>query len=205
MEFNEKLQQLRKEKKLTQEQLAEQLYVSRTAVSKWESGKGYPNIESLKSISKLYGVSIDDLLSGEELIDLAKSENRSNVTKVTGLMVALLDILAVGFIFLPLYGIKDGEVYRSVSLIQYNDSVLFVRVIYFVSLVLMILLGMAELLILHWNKERYFKISRILSIVLQVFTIFFFTASNQPYACSLMFLLFIMKGILLFKSRAGEI
>lgn len=42
MEFNEKLQQLRTGKNLTQEQLAEQLYVSRTAISKWESGKGYP-------------------------------------------------------------------------------------------------------------------------------------------------------------------
>ena len=59
MEFNEKLQYLRKQNQWTQEQLAEQLYVSRTAVSKWESGKGYPNIESLKAISKIFGVSID--------------------------------------------------------------------------------------------------------------------------------------------------
>ena len=51
MEFNEKLQQLRKQKGLTQEQLAEALFVSRTAVSKWESGRGYPNIESLKAIA----------------------------------------------------------------------------------------------------------------------------------------------------------
>lgn len=54
MEFNEKLQQLRKKKGLTQEQLAEELFVSRTAISKWESGKGYPNIESLKKISKTF-------------------------------------------------------------------------------------------------------------------------------------------------------
>jgi transcriptional regulator with XRE-family HTH domain len=47
MEFNEKLQELRKQKGLTQEELAEKLYVSRTAISKWESGRGYPNIESL--------------------------------------------------------------------------------------------------------------------------------------------------------------
>jgi len=56
MDFNEKLQQLRKQNNMTQEQLAEQLYVSRTAISKWESGKGYPNIDSLKSISKLFSV-----------------------------------------------------------------------------------------------------------------------------------------------------
>ncbi len=52
MEFNEKLQELRKQKGLTQEELAKVLYVSRTAISKWESGRGYPNIDSLKAISK---------------------------------------------------------------------------------------------------------------------------------------------------------
>ena len=62
MEFNEKLQELRKQKGLTQEDLAERLYVSRTAVSKWESGRGYPNIDSLKEISKYFSVSIDDCL-----------------------------------------------------------------------------------------------------------------------------------------------
>ena len=51
LEFNEKLQELRKNKGLTQEELAEALYVSRTAISKWESGRGYPNIDSLKEIS----------------------------------------------------------------------------------------------------------------------------------------------------------
>jgi transcriptional regulator with XRE-family HTH domain len=51
VEFSEKLQQLRKQKNITQEELAGQLFIARTAISKWESGKGYPNIESLKSIS----------------------------------------------------------------------------------------------------------------------------------------------------------
>ena len=54
MEFNEKLQELRKQKGLTQEKLAEALYVSRTAISKWESGRGYPNIDSLKQIANIW-------------------------------------------------------------------------------------------------------------------------------------------------------
>ena len=54
MEFNEKLQELRKQKGLTQEELAVTLFVSRTAVSKWESGRGYPNIESLKTIAEFF-------------------------------------------------------------------------------------------------------------------------------------------------------
>ena len=51
MEFHEKLQELRKQKGITQEKLAEALYVSRTAVSKWESGRGYPGIDSLKRLA----------------------------------------------------------------------------------------------------------------------------------------------------------
>lgn len=51
MEFHEKLQELRKQRGMTQEELATALYVSRTAVSKWESGRGYPSIDSLKAIS----------------------------------------------------------------------------------------------------------------------------------------------------------
>ena len=46
MEFYQRLQELRKQKGLTQEELADKLYVSRTAISKWESGRGYPNIDS---------------------------------------------------------------------------------------------------------------------------------------------------------------
>ena len=68
MEFNEKLQDLRKNKGLTQEELAEALYVSRTAISKWESGRGYPNIDSLKEIAKYFSVTIDELLSSNEVL-----------------------------------------------------------------------------------------------------------------------------------------
>ena len=66
MEFNEKLQELRKSRGLTQEELAEALFVSRTAISKWESGRGYPNLDSLKEISKYFSITIDELLSGDK-------------------------------------------------------------------------------------------------------------------------------------------
>lgn len=79
MELSEKLQELRKEKGLTQEELAEALFVSRTAISKWESGRGVPNIESLKAISKFFSVSIDELLSGEEILKIADEDNKQKV------------------------------------------------------------------------------------------------------------------------------
>ena len=94
MEFHEKLQELRKKKGLTQEELAEALYVSRTAVSKWESGRGYPNIDSLKEISKYFSVSIDDLLSGETLLLLAEKENKSAIWNICSMLFGILDIFS---------------------------------------------------------------------------------------------------------------
>ncbi|MGN0026173.1 MAG: helix-turn-helix domain-containing protein, partial [Clostridium sp.] len=104
MEFNEKLKELRKQHNMTQEQLAERLYVSRTAISKWESGKGYPNIESLKNISKTFSFSIDELLSNNELLQFAESENKSNISKLSSLIFGILDLMALAYIFLPFYG-----------------------------------------------------------------------------------------------------
>ena len=75
MEFNEKLQELRKSKSLTQEELAKALFVSRTAISKWEQGGGYPGIDSLKEISRFFSVSIDDLICSEEIISAAADES----------------------------------------------------------------------------------------------------------------------------------
>ena len=60
MDFNQKLQQLRTQKGLTQEQLAEKVCVSRVAVSKWESGRGYPNLDSLKKLSEIFNISVDE-------------------------------------------------------------------------------------------------------------------------------------------------
>jgi transcriptional regulator with XRE-family HTH domain len=197
MEFNEKLQQLRKQKSLTQEQLAEELFVSRTAVSKWESGKGYPNIESLKSISKLFSVSIDDLLSGEELISLAASENHSNMIKVFSLIYGILDLMAIACIFLPLYGQQDGEFIRAVTLFVYRDISVMTRTIYFTMLILMSALGILELIIQFFENEKWLVIGKTCSIILHAFAILIFVLTRQPYVTSFLFMLFMIKVVLL--------
>ncbi len=74
MTFGEKLRILRSEKELTQEQLAEKIFVTRTAISKWETGRGFPGIDSLKEISRLFGVTIDELISDEDVAVKRKRE-----------------------------------------------------------------------------------------------------------------------------------
>ena len=129
MEFHEKLQELRKSRGLTQEELAEALFVSRTAISKWESGRGYPSIDSLKEISRYFSVSIDELLSGDQLVLIAEKENKSNLNGLCDLLFGFTDLLSLMLIFLPLYSKPvDGYIY-SVNLFvyraQYNCCLVF--------------------------------------------------------------------------------
>ncbi|WP_313154723.1 helix-turn-helix domain-containing protein [Lacrimispora sp.] len=201
MEFNEKLQQLRKQNNLTQEQLAEQLYVSRTAVSKWESGKGYPNIESLKCLSKVFSVSIDELLSGNELITLAESENRSNINKINNLMYGILDLMAIAFIFLPFYGQQEGDFIRSVTLLAYSDTPEIIRTSYFVILILMGMLGAVELAIQFIASENGLRASKTCSIILQTLAILIFIMTRQPYLTAFLFMLLMIKVALLIKGN----
>ncbi|MBQ9773999.1 MAG: helix-turn-helix transcriptional regulator [Clostridia bacterium] len=78
MTFGEKLKKLRTEHKLTQDELAERIYVTRTAISKWETDKGYPSIDSLKQLSSLFGISIDALISDADI------ENKQHLEQVRG-------------------------------------------------------------------------------------------------------------------------
>lgn len=67
MTFGEKLKKLRISNKLTQEELADKIFVTRTAISKWETDKGFPNMESLKMLCKVFTISMDMLISDEEI------------------------------------------------------------------------------------------------------------------------------------------
>ena len=197
MEFHERLQQLRKQKNLTQEQLAQQLFVSRTAVSKWESGRGYPNLESLKCISKLFSVSIDELLSNGELIELAETENRSNISKMTALIFGVLDLILVAFLFMPLFGQREGDFVRTVTLIACTDISSSLRVLYSVALTAIPLFGVFEIIFQlagnHWGRQIY----KPCSIVLEAAAILLFALSRQPYITAFLFLLFLVKVVLI--------
>ncbi len=109
MEFYEKLQKLRKEQNLTQEEIAEKLFVSRTAISKWKSGRGYPSIDSLKVIAKYFHISIDELIGGEEIVTLAEQDIKEKNRKHTALICGVLDCFVALLFFLPLFGNGDSS------------------------------------------------------------------------------------------------
>ena len=193
MEFGEKLQELRKCRGLTQEELAEALYVSRTAISKWESGRGYPNIESLKDISKFFSVSIDELLSGEKLLSIAETENKSNLRNMCGRLFGVTDLLAFMLIVLPLYPKTVGDYVYSVNLISYTEVTHLNRVMYWTLFLGLIFIGSLKIFMIQSKPVM------ILSIIFGVAAVLVLSLAGESYAVTMAFLLLLIKGFVLFK------
>ena len=82
MSFGENLQMLRRKNRLSQEGLAEMLGVSRQAVSKWELGEGYPEVEKLLILSKKLNVSLDSLLGTENTPAVTGNGNPSDMIRI---------------------------------------------------------------------------------------------------------------------------
>lgn len=199
MDFNEKLQTLRKQKGLTQEELAEALYVSRTAVSKWESGRGFPNIESLKAISNLFSVSIDELLSGEQLLFIAENESEQKRGNIRDLVYGLLDLSSALFLFLPIFANRvNGEIYE-VSLLALSGSSFYLKVGYIAFVSLMILWGVVSLALQNFGGVKWKNIRVKISLLLSIFGMLLFTLSLQPYGAVLLFVFLIIKVLMLKK------
>lgn len=199
MEFNEKLQELRKSRGLTQEELAEALFVSRTAISKWESGRGYPSIDSLKEISRYFSVSIDVLLSGDQLIMIAEKENKSNLNSVCDLLLGFVDLFSLLLIFLPLYQKPSNGYIYAVNLFGYVDNDAYIITTYWVLFVSLTIVGIVKILMAYFKFEKAKKAVDSLSIGLSVIAVLFLSMAKEPYAITVAFLLLLVKGVLLYK------
>ena len=201
MEFHEKLQALRKSRGLTQEELAEALYVSRTAISKWESGKGYPSIDSLKGIATYFSVTVDELLSGEKLLSIAEKENESNIQIMCDLLFGMVDVCAFILIVLPLYPkTVDGYIY-SVSLLAYTETTPLNRMIYWVMFVSLIISGVIKLLLVKMKTEKGHRIVTDISVGIHILMVLYLAMAREPYAVTMAFLLLTIKGMLLLKNK----
>ena len=199
MEFNEKLQELRKQKEFTQEELAELLFVSRTAVSKWESGRGYPNIDSLKAISKLFSVTIDELLSGNELLSIAEEENKNKESSIRSLVFGLLDISVIMLLFLPFFAQKVGDFIKNVSLLSLNGVSSYLVVSYFTLVIITALTGLLELAFQNFRCVFWLKNKNKISIILSILGTALFVISLQPYPAIFLFVFLIIKTFMLIK------
>lgn len=201
MEFNVKLQELRKQKKLTQEELAQALFVSRTAVSKWESGRGYPNIESLKAIAGFFGVTVDELLSGEEVMTIAEEDNKQKISRMCDLVFGLLDISVILFLFLPIFGQKSGGNITAVSLLSLTEIAPYVKAVYFAVIILIVLSGIITLALQNFNGRLWLQIKNKISLILNALGVLLFILSPQPYAAAILFAFLLIKVAVTVKKK----
>ena len=201
MEFNQKLQELRKQKGLTQEELAKELFVSRTAISKWESGRGYPNIESLKAIAKFFSITVDELLSTEEILTIAEEDGNQKEKHFRDISFGFLDLSAAMLLFLPFFANKIENTVQIASLIALSGIQLYLKVTYIVVIVGMILTGILTLALQRCNAMTWIKSKIVISLTLGISAVLLFTISSQPYAAIFTFVLLMIKAIFLIKKQ----
>jgi len=199
MELNEKLQELRKQRGLTQEELASSLYVSRTAISKWESGRGYPSIDSLKAIAAFFGVTIDMLLSGDELLTVAEEDNKQKEKHLQDVVFGLLDCSMVLFLFLPFFRQTAGEIIHAVSLLSLTGVSLWLRILYDVVILSTIAFGAVGLMLHSLLPTFLTQNTWQISFALNAAGTLLFIASQQPYAAAFSFVFLLIKVFLLVK------
>lgn len=198
MEFNEKLQYFRKKSNLTQEELAEKLFVSRTAVSKWESGRGMPSISSLKAISEVFNVSIDELLSSEEIIEVAEKEKKENMKSFKNIIFGIIDLMSIIFLFIPLFGKEiNGYIYL-VTLFSIEEVG---KYLYLIIIGVTILYGIAELIMSKFENKYMDKINSIISLGLTSIAIITFIATREPYIAFIEFWIFLIKVVVYIKQN----
>ena len=200
MEFNEKLQELRKAKGITQEELAQALYVSRTAVSKWESGRGYPSIDSLKEISGFFSVTIDELICSEEIMAAAKEDKESSLHKLIALICSLLDVFMGLLLFIPLFGNGAGSP-SAVSLLSLTGTQLWIRYLFFGLIMVTLLNGIAGVVLSSMDKPARGRQSIAVGMILAALCSAVFILTRQPYAGIICFSVLIVKGFLMIEER----
>ena len=199
MEFNEKLQELRKQKGLTQEELAESLYVSRTAISKWESSRGYPNIDSLKAIAKFFSVTIDELLSGEEVLTIAEEDQKQKESHLRDLVFGLLDLSIAMLFFVPFFGQKADSYVQAVPLLSLTGVAPYLKAIYIIVVIGMIAFGILTLALQNYRGALWLRNKSMISLALNAAGALLFIISSQPYTATFLFIFLAIKVVMLIK------
>lgn len=154
-------------------------------------------LQRLRTGKNLTSVSLDELLSGEELITLAQTENHSNIIRIYNIISGIIDVLAIAFIILPIYGDPRGGYIYSVNLLENTHTPNINIVIHWVVFLLIIGLGIARLVFIYFNKQTLYNIASKVSMAIGAVTLCLFAAAREPYATILLFLFFTVKMFLL--------
>ena len=173
--------------------------MSRTAISKWESGKGYPNIDSLKAISKYFCVSLDDLLSTDEIITIAEEDGKQKERHLRNLVFGLLDCSIAMFLFLPFFGQRVDGVIQEVSVIMLTEEEIYIKIPYLIIVFSMTVWGILMLALQDCQVSFWLQKKDKISLGLGAVGALLFMISRQPYASAYLFLILVIQALMLIK------
>ena len=195
VEFHEKLKELRSSRGLTQAELAEVLFVSRTAVSKWESGRGYPNIDSLLALSAFFSVPVDELIRTENVLLLAERDKKETIRAYASALCCAADMFVLTLLFLPVFGASAVPLLRVTGFAPWEKATLIALV------AITALNGACGLIVLRFDKPTWLRHRLVTGIALSVTGAMAFILAREVYAAILVFALLLMKGFALFKAN----
>ena len=201
MKLNEKLQELRKQKGLTQEELAAALYVSRTAISKWESGRGYPSIESLQALAKFFSVTVDELLSTNEVLTIAERDSRQKESHFRDLVFGFSDLCMAMLLFLPLFAERGNGSAVPTALLSLTTAHPALKITFFAILLALSAVGVLTLALQNCQAAVWLRGKTALSLSLGAIAVLCFAIGLHPYAAVFAFLLLGLKTVLLLQHR----
>ena len=174
--------------------------MSRTAVSKWESGKGYPSIDSLKEISRFFSVTIDELICSEEIMVAAKDDKERSLHKLIALVCSLLDIFVGTLLFIPAFGNGTNSP-PAMSLLSLTGIQQLIRYLFLVLIIVTVLNGIFGVVITGMDKPFCGRHRIVTGMIMMVICSAVFIFTRQPYAGIVCFSVLIVKGFLMIRKR----
>ena len=115
--FGENIVYLRRKANMSQGALAEKLFVTPQAVSRWENGQTEPDLETIKKIAEVFGVAVEDVINGPETAEYKKVRSRVHAYYVIGSVIVTL--YAVLCVILSLSGIESDPVFISLVILAF--------------------------------------------------------------------------------------
>lgn len=169
------------------------MFISRTAISKWESGRGFPSIESLKAISQVFDISIDELLSNSELISIAENDKKKQQQRFQHLLLGILDCMTGLLIFLPIFGQARGNHIAFVSMWQLSPETAALKTILSILVILTTLFGVYEIIFVDKGQKLVIRISLMLTLLGTLI----FILTRHPYPSAYLLIILTIKGAIL--------
>jgi len=146
-------------------------------------------------------VTVDELLSGEEVLNIAEKDSREKEMNSRDTVFGMLDLSTVLFFFLPFFAQKTEGSVRSVPLMALTDAAAYLKIPYFVMVIGMTALGIAILSLRKSCGGWWARKKHAVSMLAGAAGVLLFIISLQPYPAALMFAFLLIKGSMMFRKR----